>query len=144
MAFPVCMNSVKNAYDMMSLHKSNIRSILRARTWANSIVRIRWFVVEFSSHNIFRQAGDQIPVKYISFVLYPCERTRFYIDLGTPNGDTVENDGKSDVDSIQRNIGRILQRGCEGRNYELVATGSSAACHCNIAKASTGAEAIDP
>ena len=77
-------------------------------------------------------------------VLGPCERTQFYIDLGTPNGDTVENDGKSDVDSIQRNIGRILQRGREGRNYELVTTGSSAARHCNIAKASTAAEAIDP
>ena len=56
-----------------------------------------------------------------------------YIDLRSSNSHTVENDGKSDVDSVQGNIGRILQCSCEGGNYELVATSPSTACDCNIA-----------
>ena len=44
MAFPVCMNSVKNAYNMMSLHKSNLRSVI----WEHALEQ------QYRSHPLVR------------------------------------------------------------------------------------------
>lgn len=66
-----------------------------------------------------------------------------YVDSGAANCHTIEDDWEGNIDSLKRDIGRVVEDCREGRNNELISAVSSTSCYFDLTQLSSSPEGIN-